>query len=246
MEKELLFADRLNELRNTAKAQGNLVTKAQVEEAFAQFGLDEEQLVLVYDYLKEHKIGIGEPIATEEYLTSEEKDFLQMYLDDIAGIESISEGERKALVLSAMAQDKSAQERLIRLYLPQIADVAKLYAGQGVCLEDLIGEGNVAAAIGVGRLGAMETAEEAEGMLLRMIMEAMEEYIAENAEEDRKDKRIADKVNKVADAAKKLAKEYGRKVTAEELAAESGLSLKVIWDAVRISGDKIEDLESGL
>ena len=47
----------------------------------------------------------------------------------------------------------------------------------------------------------------------------------------------------MADAAKKLAEEYGRKVTAEELARESGLPLKTIQDAMRVSEDKIEDLE---
>ena len=54
MERELLFADKLQNLRETAKAQGNLLTEAQVKEAFADFALDEEQLALVYDYLKKH------------------------------------------------------------------------------------------------------------------------------------------------------------------------------------------------
>ena len=80
-------------------------------------------------------------------------------------------------------------------------------------------------------------------MLGKMIMDAMEEYIAENAEETKKDKRIADKVNKVADAARELAEELHRKVTIEEVMEESGLSRKVIEDAVRMSGGKIEDLE---
>ena len=43
--------------------------------------------------------------------------------------------------------------------------------------------------------------------------------------------------------AKKLAEEYGRKVTAEELAAETKFSQKIIEEAYRVSGDKIEDLE---
>ncbi|MGN1147747.1 MAG: RNA polymerase sigma factor region1.1 domain-containing protein [Lachnospiraceae bacterium] len=246
MERELLFADKLQELRNTAKAQGNLVTEAQVEEAFADFGLEKEKLEMVYDYLRKHNIGVGEPVDTEEYLTDEERNFLQMYLDEIAALEVVSDGEKEAITLSAMAGDAQAQERLITLYLPQVVDVAKLYAGQGVYLEDLIGEGNVAVAMGVKMLGALEHASEAEGMLGKMMMDAMEEYISENAEEGKKDRHIADKVNKVADAAKELAEEYGRKVTPEELAAESSLSLKAIQDAVRISGGKIEDLENQL
>lgn len=243
MERELLFADKLQELRNTAKAQGNLVTEAQVEETFSEFGLEKEQLELVYDYLKKHKIGIGTPVDTEEYLTGEEKNYLQLYLNELMELPACSEGEKEAIILSAMAGEERAQEKLLTLYLPQVVDIAKLYAGQGVYLEDLIGEGNVAAAMGVKLLGALENASEAEGALTKMVMDAMEEYIAFNAEEGKKNRQILNKVNKVAKEAQKLADEYGRKVTAEELAKESSLSLKAIQEAMRISGNKIEDLE---
>lgn len=243
MEKELLFADKLKELRETAKAQGNMLTEAQVEEAFAEFALSGEQLTLVHDYLKKHQVGIGEVLPEEEYLSEEERDFLKLYLEEIRAAEPITQGEREAVILSAMAGDLTAQERLLTLMLPQVADVAKLYAGQGVFLEDLIGEGNVALAAGVKMLGAAENAGEAETLLTRMMMNAMEEYITENAREAQKDRHIADKVNKVADAARKLSGEYGRKVTAEELSEESGISVKAIRDAMRISGEKIEDLE---
>lgn len=244
MERELLFADKLQKLKETAKSQGNLVTEEQVKETFAEFSLEKEQFDLVYDYLKKHKIGIGEPVDADEYLSEEEKNFLQIYLDELEEIAPVSEDEKDAIILSAMAGDASAQERLLTLMLPQVVDMAKLYAGQGVFLEDLIGEGNVAVAMGVKMLGAMEHAAEAEGMLGKMIMDAMETYIAENAEEGKKDRHLADKVNKVADAARELAESYGRKVTEEELAEESGMSLKAIRDAMRISGDKIEDLET--
>lgn len=243
MERELLFADKLQELKDTAKAQGNLVTKAQVEEAFEEFGLQKDQLELVYDYLKKHRIGIGTPVDTEEYLTGEEKNYLQLYLNELKELPDCSAGEKEAIILSAMAGDGDAQERLLTLYLPQVVDIAKLYAGQGVYLEDLIGEGNVAAAMGVRLLGALDNASEAEGALTKMVMDAMEEYIAVNAEEGKKSRQVLDKVNRVAKEARKLAGEYGRKVTAEELAQESTLSLKAIQEAMRISGDKIEDLE---
>lgn len=246
MERELLFAEKLQEIKNIAKKQGNMITKAQVEEAFADFSLDETQLSMVFDYLQKHRIGVGEPVDTEEYLSDEERNFLQVYLDEIAAMEPVSDGEREAITLAAMAGDEDAQQKLMTLYLSQVVDIAKLYVGQGVVLEDLLGEGNVAVAMGVKMLGVNSSATEAEGMLAKMIMDAMEEYIALNAEEGKKDKQITDKVNKVADAAGKLAEEYGRKVTPEELAAESNLSLKAIQDAVRISGGKIEDLESSL
>ena len=124
--------------------------------------------------------------------------------------------------------------------------MSRLYTGQGVLFEDLIGEGNVALAMGVTMLGAFQHAKAAEGALMRMIMDAMEESIAENVQELDKDKKVAEKVNKVAKAAGELAGELHRKVTAEELSQESGMSKRYIEDAMRMSGFAIEDLERNL
>ena len=101
----------------------------------------------------------------------------------------------------------------------------------------------MALAIGVGMLGCLEHAEEAQGMLMKMVMDAMEDYIRENAEAEKLDQKAADKVNEVYEKAKELSEELRRKVTPKELAEESGLSLKRIMDAVRISGNRIEYIE---
>lgn len=242
MNKEVLFAKTLEQLKEAAAAQGRVVTKEQVETAFGPLGLDDAQMKLVYDYLHQNKIGIGKPVDPDEYLADEEKDYLETYLSQLHSMPELSPGEREAVTLSAMAGDADAQNRLAEAYLPEVVEIAKLYAGQGVYMEDLIGEGNMAVALGVTMLGAMEHASEAQGMLGRMIMDAMEEYIALNAEETGKDKKIADKVNKVADAARALAEELHRKVTVEEVMEEAGLSRKAIEDAIRMSGGQIEDL----
>ena len=158
-------------------------------------------------------------------------------------LEVVSEGEKEALILSAMAGAADAQEKLIRVYLPQVVEISKLYSGQGVFLEDLIGEGNVALTIGVTLLGAQENAAQAEGVLIQMIMNAMEEMIAQTLKETDTDKKAAERVNQVADKARELAEELHRKVTIKELAEETGLSQKSIEDAMRISGFAIEDLD---
>lgn len=243
MNQEVLFGKTLEQVKKTAREQGNCISRDQVEEAFAPLGLKDEQMEMVYEYLHQHKIGIGEPVDLEEYLADGEKDYLDAYLNELQELPEVSSGEREAITLSAMAGDTDAQKRLTEVYLPEVAQIAKLYAGQGVYLEDLIGEGNVALAMGVTMLGALEHESEAQGMLGKMIMDAMEEYIAENAKEAKKDKKIAEKVNKVADAARELAGELHRKVTVEEVMEESGISREAIEDAIRMSGGKIEDLE---
>ena len=56
---EILFAKTLEEVKKQAKKQQNCIAEAQVREAFWSLSLSEEQLALVFDYLKKHKIGIG-------------------------------------------------------------------------------------------------------------------------------------------------------------------------------------------
>ena len=64
----------------------------------------EEQLALVEEYLKNHKIGIGEPVNADDYLTKEEIRYLDIYLDELKRMEDVSEGEKEAISLSAMAE----------------------------------------------------------------------------------------------------------------------------------------------
>lgn len=243
MNKEVLFAKTLEQLRKLAKEQGNCVSEEQVREAFAELELDNDQLQLVFDYLVKHKVGIGQPVNLDDYLSDEERDYLQDYLDEIAQLPTYTEGQIQAYTISAMAGDVDAQNKLVEIYLKDVIEIAKLYAGQGVFLEDLIGEGNVALAFGTGMLGSLEKPEEAQGMLAKMIMDAMEEYIAENASNEKADQKMVDKVNKVSEKAKELSEELHRKVTVEELAQETGMSVKAIQDAVRMSGFQIEYIE---
>lgn len=240
---EVLFARTLEAVKKQAKEQQNCISEQQVRAAFEQLHLSEEQFSLVFDYLKKHKIGIDEPVDLDEYLSEEEMDYLEEYKKELAMLEEVSEGEKEATILSAMAGERDAQKKLISIYLPQVVEVSKLYSGQGVFLEDLIGEGNVALSMGVAMLGCLEHAKEAEGMLMKMIMDAMENCINENMQEADKDQKVVDRVNKVADKARELAAELHRKVTVEELAEESGMSEKTIREAMRMSGFAIEDLE---
>jgi RNA polymerase primary sigma factor len=243
MEQEILFAKTLEEVKNTAKEQGNCIRKEQVEEAFAELKLNEQQMEMVYDYLEKHKIGIGESVDLDEYLTDKEKNYLQNYLDELEQLPEYTDGEKHAYTIAAMAGETDAQKKLTEMYLKDVVDVAKLYSGQGVFLEDLIGEGNLALTFGTGMLGSLEKPEEAYGMLIKLVMDAMEEFIAENADSDKINKKALERVNKVLDKSKELAEAIGRNVTVAELAEETGLSEKAIRDAMRISGYKIDYIE---
>ncbi len=217
MNKEVLFAQKLSEVRELAKDQGNVVSKEQVREAFAELSFEEEQLQMVYDYLTKHKIGIDEPVDLDDYLSEEEIDYLKLYEEELAAMEPVTDGQREAIILSAMAGEADAQRRLVEIYLPQVIEISKLYTGQGVFLEDLVGEGNLALASGVTMLGCLEHAKEAEGMLMKMVMDAMEELI----EEDLTAKDIVKKAIDKAKADEKKKKEAaGEPLQEEDTAGE--------------------------
>lgn len=184
MNKELLFAQTLEKVMELAKEQENCIYEEQVLEAFKELELNEEQFQMVYDYLIEHRIGINQPVDLDDYLTEEEKNYLEDYVIEINQLQKPSGGEKEAILISAMAGEIDSCNRVIEIYLADVIEIAKIYTGQGLLLEDLIGEGNLALAIGSQMLGCVESPAEAEGMLIKMVMDGMEEAIAENNEDD--------------------------------------------------------------
>jgi len=241
---EIKFAKILEDIKYDARSQGGFVEEKMVYEAFEEMDLSKEQFELVFQYLKDNKIGINEALGDEAILNSEDRDVLSEYKDELSMVDSISDGEKQALIMAAMNNETESYEKIITSYLPKVMEIAKLYSDQGVALEDLIGEGNLAVAEGVTMLGALEHPSEADGMMIKLIMDAMEEVVSENFDESSKEMKIADKVNKVAEAAAKAREELGRKVSVEELVSICGLSKKSVIEAVKLSGNKIEDIET--
>ncbi|MBQ9990302.1 MAG: hypothetical protein IJP31_05095 [Lachnospiraceae bacterium] len=243
MNQELLFAKTLEEIRSLARAQGNRIESAQVEEAFRAIEITGEKLEPVYEYLRAKSIGIDEEEVAEPKLSEEDRNYLEDYLESLTHLVPLSEGEKRAFSMAAIAGEEEAKRMLLQAFLPQVADIARLYSGQGIFLEDLIGEGNLALTMGIEMLGCLEEPEEVEGMLAKMIMDAMEAAVSENTQARQADQKIADKLNHVAGLAEELAGALRRKVTVEELAEETSLTEEEIREAIRLSGNKIEQIE---
>lgn len=241
--KEEQFLTAITSLKATAKEQGNCLDTEQVEEFLQRMELDDGQKALIYEYLKTNKIGIDNPLEDSELMSTEEYDYMQDYMQELSEIEEVTDGEKRAIIMSAMAQDTDAKQKLIRIYLQKVLEIAKLYVGQGVELADLVGEGNVALTLGVEMIGAMEKPDEIEGMLGKMIMDAMEQLIDENSGEKKLDQKVLKLTNKIQKASQELAEELMRKVTIEEVAENTGCSIEAIQNAIRISGRKMEYIE---
>ncbi|MBQ7424746.1 MAG: hypothetical protein IJV21_00590 [Lachnospiraceae bacterium] len=243
--KEKEFAEILKFVTRTARENRNVISKEQVEMAFAELDLDEKQMELVYDYLKKHNVGVDEAPDTGESLTDEEKNYLDDYIESLKGLRRLSESELEAVSMQAINGEKTAQGQLIEHYLPLVVDVARMYSEQGVYVEDLIGEGNVALTKGVTMLEAVGEPAEVESFLYNLMLDAMENIIEDNLSEDAGSQKVLELVNEVADRARELSEDLRRKVTVEELMEETGWDEDKIRSAIRFSGDNIEDLDSG-
>ena len=136
-----------------------------------------------------------------------------------------------------------ASELLPNLYLKEVVDVARLYSGQGVALEDLIGEGNVGILMGIKMLDCCESVAEVDEFVMKMIMDSMESLIMERVSDDDFDYRVLERINDLNDKAKELATELERKVTIEELAAELDSDEEHIRETVLLSGNAISYIE---
>ena len=225
IKKEQLFLARLQETVKKARENGGSITEQALREQFRDLSLTEDQMEQVRAYL------------------AAEHNYLEDYLEMIRAIPAPKGGMMDAICLSAMAGEKDAQRQLIEAMLPRVVDIARLYAGQGVLLEDLIGTGNEALTVGVTLLAPLESPREVSGFLGRRIMDSMEDLISANLDEKAVGKEIEDRVNRVADLARELAETLMRKVTPEELAHEGEVTIEEIQEAVRLSGGKIEDLD---
>ncbi|WP_026651232.1 RNA polymerase sigma factor region1.1 domain-containing protein [Butyrivibrio proteoclasticus] len=244
--KEKEFAEILKLVTRTARENKNSITSEQVKDAFSELELDDKQFEMVFEYLKNHKIGVDEEaVFDDDNLTEEETNYLNDYLESLKALPVRTQGELEAIQMSAIAGDKDAQSKLIENYLPLVVDVARMYSEQGVFIEDLIGEGNYALTRGVTMLDAVGEPKEVEGFLYKMMLDAMENLIQDNLAEDTGSQKVLKLVQEVADKAEELAKDLRRKVTVKELMDETGWDEDKIRSAIKFSGDNIEDLDSG-
>src|SRR5215467_4069987 len=72
-----------------------------------------------------------------------QSDSLRLYLREIARIPLLSAPREVALAERAEAGDREARNQLIEANLRLVVSIAKKYVGQGLSLEDLVGEGNI-------------------------------------------------------------------------------------------------------
>ena len=170
-EKQSLFMEALNELKEYAKVNGNIVTRDDVTGYFKGIDLDESSLNMVYGYLLANNIKVsGEDLGDNPFLAmmEEEKDekdsdenesftmlseedykkdeeYIAMYLDELSKIEQLSDTGRAFLLMNIVEdKDKESLKILSSSFLSKIVEWIEPFRRKGVLSGDLIQEGNLA------------------------------------------------------------------------------------------------------
>ncbi len=140
--------------------------------------------------------------------------------------------EERAELERLVAEGERAREHLIVANLRLVVSVAKRYVGRGLSLLDLIEEGNL------GLMRAVEKYDYHRGYKLSTyatwwIRQAITRAIADQARTIRLPVHMVETVSRLLRTIPRLQQELGRHPTAEELAAEMGVSTERLQEIVK-------------
>ena len=165
---QALFMEGLNELKEYAKVNGNIVSKDDVDGYLKGITLDDAKRNMIYGYLMANNIKVtGENTFDNDFMSlmeasdednnqsdvvmlSEEdykkdEEFISLYLEDIGKIEKMSDTTRAFLLMNIVEDnDKESLKLLSESFLSDIVEWIEPFRRKGVLSGDLIQEANLA------------------------------------------------------------------------------------------------------
>lgn len=252
------FREDLEALLALAAASDFRLSRAQVEGAFENYTLSDEQMEMVYQYLNKNHITVEENDKTratknrdrqvrpaagsgpDQVSTSEEDEeseedsaYYKMYMADLKALPPFSKNREAELLKRYAAGDTSVSEQLIEGRLRFAAKTAALYRGQGVLLMDLIQEANMALVMAVSRYEGGSFEE----LILTEIQNAIDGALTEAGSAADVGGYLASQVNSLMIVTARLAEELGREATLSELAEKMHMPEESVKELVKIAMD---------
>lgn len=241
---KIKLMEMLEDLKEIAKTEGNVLSQEEIKEYFNGMDLSEDHYTHIYSYLAENQIEIQgfdyKKEVPEEPMKEEDSIFLKMYLKELRTLEKISKDEEVVLLREVKNEIPGAKDRLVNVWLPKVVRIAKKYKNQGVFLEDLIQEGNIGLLNGIKQLPSLDEAIDMKTYLEEVIKKTMEEIIDDDMEEDDLENTIIGRSNLIQEAAKYLAEDLGRVATIDELAEYTKISVEEINNIRTLSLDALK------
>ena len=258
------FQEKLRDICELGKQNGNMLTHEQIREHFASTDLETSQMLKVLQYLKLQGImieGDTAPVETEEVaetepeskgtsipLTSEEEAYLKDYLAEVSNGKEVSQEMLHTLFENLADGDAIAEAALTSIYLPVAANMAADMNCTEIQLADLIQEANVvlltalskmvfylcAGRVGYGSACLVGVVDRLRLQLRKGIIAAIEEQTQKKFQDDC----LVAKVEKLESAVKDLTDDDGEnRFTIDELAVILDMNVDEIRDILRLTGD---------
>lgn len=245
------FQEKLRNICELGKQNGNMLTHEQIREHFASTDLETSQMLKVLQYLKLQGImieGDTPPVETEEVgetepeskgtstpLTSEEEAYLKDYLAEVSNGKEVSPEMLHTLFENLADGDAIAEAALTSIYLPVAANMAADMNCTEIQLADLIQEANV---VLLTALSDPETERKDDAWLRLQLRKGIIAAIEEQTQQKFQDDCLVTKVEKLESAVKDLTDDDGEnRFTIDELAVILDMNVDEIRDILRLTGD---------
>ena len=258
--------ERMDELLERGKANGDTLTCSELVEALEQQMMTPDAMDMLYQRLIDGNVEIvddteagemigEEPADLEEDLDKDDAELdletelsvpegiavddpVRMYLKEIGRVPLLTADEEIELARRMEAGDESARHRLEEANLRLVVSIAKRYIGRGMLFLDLIQEGNL------GLLKAVEKFDYSKGYKFSTyatwwIRQAITRAIADQARTIRIPVHMVETINKYIRISRQLLQDLGRDPTAEEVAKEMGLSTLRVREIMKIAQEPV-------
>jgi RNA polymerase primary sigma factor len=173
-----------------------------------------------------------------------QSDSLRLYLREISRISLLTAAKEAYLAERAEQGDRDARNDLIEANLRLVVSIAKKYVGQGLSLEDLIGEGNI------GLIRAVTKFDYRKGFRFSTyatwwIKQAITRSILEGTRVVRLPVYIMEEVMRVKRTTRQLYQELGREPTTENIGERLGMTPERVSELM-IWAEKVFSLDAPL
>ena len=184
------FMETLRAVAEVTRTAQDGLSKEEILKYFEGMELSEEHVEMIYQYLQlPPEVQTGEPETEEEeepVIVEEESQeqnvYFQMYLDDLAQIDEMSEDEMQEAYKKLLDGDGSVVGEICESWLGSITQMAIPYAEQGAILEDVIQEGNMGLLLKLSELVGAGEVPGIDAILEGAVSAAMIAYTEENME----------------------------------------------------------------
>lgn len=259
---KIQFLETLRSLTEIAEVSENPLSKEEIQSHFEGMTLTKEQQDMVYQYLltpaeerekedlneeREKEDSNEDSTPVEDDISKENKEknsvFLEMYLEDIKELPRLTTEQEERAYIRLINGDNTVSQSISDHWLSTVVELSKKYESYDVNMEDLIQEGNIGLLGGLKQLLGSNQKIDAKEYLKESVLQALENYIDEEMNDDDMENSILSKITLINEAIKVYAEENGVTPTVMEIADYTKISEDEIASILRLSLDTVKEKE---